>query len=277
MQATTPSFIDFSSPGVMAILNLTPDSFYAGSRVSDSQYALQKCAEYLDAGAKYIDIGAYSTRPGAAYVSEQEEIDRLIPILIELIKKFPQAYFSIDTFRAKVAEQAIQAGAHLINDISAGDLDPNLPKIVAQYQVPYVFMHMRGTPQNKQDFCVYDNLRTDIKQYFIDKINYFRELGISQLVLDPGFGFAKTLDQNYELLQNLGEFKAFGLPILVGLSRKSMITKYLGIASDEALNATSVLNTYALCQGASILRVHDPIEAIQVIKLIEKINKPYSS
>ncbi|RZK49899.1 MAG: dihydropteroate synthase [Pedobacter sp.] len=271
MQATNANPIDFKQPAVMAILNLTPDSFYANSRVENVQFAIDKCGEFLDAGAQYIDLGAYSTRPGATPISESEELNRLLPILSELVKNFPTALFSIDTFRANVAEQSILTGAHIINDISAGELDAELPKIVAKYQVPYIFMHMRGNPQNMQDFCQYEDLIADIYRYFELKITYFKNLGISDLILDPGFGFAKNLDQNYQLLKNLEAYNSFELPILVGFSRKSMLTKYLEIASEKALNGTTILNTYALLKGASILRVHDPLEAKQCIQLIEKI------
>ncbi|MES2417112.1 MAG: dihydropteroate synthase [Bacteroidota bacterium] len=267
--------IDLSTPAVMAILNLTPDSFYPNSRINTVDTALQRAATFLAAGARFIDIGAYSSRPGAADVSETEELKRLLPVIEAITKEFPEALLSIDTFRAKVAETAIEAGAHLINDISAGNLDPAMFDTVARLNVPYLMMHMKGMPHNMQQNPSYEDIMNEILTYFAEKIAILYSKGVKDLVIDPGFGFAKTIGHNYELLQKLDSLNCFELPILVGFSRKSMITKVLGIKSENALNGTSVLNTVALLKGAAILRVHDVTEARECITLIEKLKTPY--
>lgn len=265
--------IDMSHPQVMAIINLTPDSFYGGSRVNVKDELFLKVESFIKEGATFIDLGAYSSRPGALNISAQEEIDRLLPAVEEINKQFPQALISIDTFRADVAEKAINAGAHLVNDIAAGNLDDNMFATVAKLGVPYIMMHMKGTPQNMQQNPVYGNLIEEVLNYFLEKIDTLKKLGIKDMIIDPGFGFAKTLAHNYELLSNMEALTVLELPILVGVSRKSMICKLLGIQPEEALNGTSVLNTVALLKGANILRVHDVKEAVECAKLVSNMNK----
>ena len=261
--------IDISKPSVMAILNITPDSFYNKSRVSNVAEALTQAEKFIEAGAKFIDVGAYSSRPGAADVSETEEIERLVPIVEAINKVFPETLISADTFRAKVAEEAINAGAHIINDIAAGNLDDKMFETVAKLQVPYIMMHMKGTPQNMQDNPSYENVTKEVFSYFSEKISKLKSLGVKDIILDPGFGFAKTLDHNYELLRNMQMLNFFELPLLVGFSRKSMITKALNIKTEDALNGTTVLNTTALLKGANILRVHDVGEAVECVELVK--------
>ncbi|MES2651860.1 MAG: dihydropteroate synthase [Bacteroidota bacterium] len=264
--------IDLSSPVVMAILNLTPDSFYSKSRVAGVNEVLQRTADFLKAGAKFIDLGAYSSRPGAVHISEEEELKRLIPVVEAITKEFPEALLSIDTFRAKVAETAINVGAHLINDISAGSLDDAMFDTVAKLNVPYSIMHMKGNPQTMQENPVYENVTTEVVNYFSDKITRLKQMGVNDIIIDPGFGFAKTIEHNYELLQKMEVLNSFELPILVGFSRKSMITKVLQNKASDALNGTSILNTIALTKGASILRVHDVKEAVECITLVNRVN-----
>lgn len=264
------NLIDLTSPKVMGILNLTPDSFYDGGKYKSEKEILSQTEKMLAEGATFIDIGAYSSRPGAQPISEAEELARLLPILEIIVKTYPKALISIDTFRSAVARQAITSGACIVNDISAGNLDDKMFLMVAELQIPYIMMHMRGTPQNMQDCTVYDDLAKDIIFYFSKKINELRMLGLNDIILDVGFGFSKTLDQNYELLQNLNLFTYFDIPILSGLSRKSMLYKLLHISSKEALNATTTANTIALLQGSNILRVHDVKEAMESIKIVEK-------
>ncbi|SOD15047.1 dihydropteroate synthase [Pedobacter xixiisoli] len=263
--------IDISKPSVMAILNITPDSFYNKSRVSSVDEALRNTEKFIEAGAKFIDVGAYSSRPGATDVSETEEIERLVPIVQAINQSFPETLISVDTFRAKVAEESIHAGAHIINDIAAGNLDEKMFETVAKLQVPYIMMHMKGTPQNMQENPSYENVTTEVFSYFSEKIKTLNNLGVKDIILDPGFGFAKTLDHNYELLRNMQLLNFFEMPLLVGFSRKSMITKVLNIKTEEALNGTSVLNTTALLKGANILRVHDVKEAVECVELINRV------
>lgn len=263
--------IDLSEPQVMAILNLTPDSFYGNSRIASTDLALAKVETFMTAGATFIDLGAYSSRPGAADVSETDELKRLIPVVEAISKTFPQALLSIDTFRAKVAEAAIEAGAHLINDISGGNLDPAMFETVARLQVPYILMHMKGTPQNMQQAPSYQDILSEVLGYFAEKITSLRKLGVKDLLIDPGFGFAKSMAHNYELLHKMEGLKQFELPVMVGFSRKSMITKLLKIETEAALNGTSVLNTIALLKGANILRVHDVKEAVECITLVNQL------
>jgi dihydropteroate synthase len=265
--------VDLSVPRVMGILNLTPDSFYNDSRVSTVDDALRRTEAFLNEGAAFIDIGAYSSRPGAAEVGPDEELKRLIPVIAAITKKLPEALLSIDTFRAKVAAEAVAAGAHLINDISAGGMDEAMFDTIADLQVPYIIMHMKGTPQTMQKQAVYEHLTLEIIDYFSAKIAELKKLGVHDVIIDPGFGFAKTLDHNYELMGQLQDLQVFGLPILAGISRKSMIYKLLGTTAGEALNGTTVLNTIALLKGASILRVHDVKAAAECIALIEKLQQ----
>lgn len=266
--------IDLSSPKVMAILNATPDSFYGNSRISNVDEALKTTEKFINEGATFIDIGAYSSRPGAVDISVDEELNRSIPIVQAIAKEFPETLISIDTFRAKVAEECITAGAHLINDISAGSLDHTMFNTVAKLDVPYIMMHMKGTPQTMQIEPKYDDVTLEVITYFTEKIAALKKLGVKDLIIDPGFGFAKTIEHNYELLQKLASLNIFDLPILVGFSRKSMITKVLDIKNDDALNGTSILNTIALQKGASILRVHDVKAAVECITLSEKVRLP---
>lgn len=263
--------IDLSTPKVMGILNLTPDSFYDGGRYKNESEILSRVETMLTAGATFIDVGAYSSRPNAEHISEDKELNRIISIVDLVLKSFPEALLSIDTFRSRVAKTCVEAGASIINDISAGKLDENMLQAVANLHVPYVMMHMRGTPQTMQKLTQYDHLIKDILFYFSERIAQARALGIIDIIVDPGFGFAKTIAQNFELLNNLEHFKMLELPILVGLSRKSMIYKTLDATANEALNGTIALNTIALQKGANILRVHDVKEAVQCIKLMEQL------
>ncbi|GGI28839.1 dihydropteroate synthase [Pedobacter mendelii] len=263
---------DLSRPKVMGILNITPDSFYSNSRTNSINEALKKTEQFLNEGASFIDIGGYSSRPGANDVSENEELARLIPIVEALNKQMPEAIISIDTFRAKVAEETISAGAHIINDISAGSMDEKMFETIAKLQVPYIMMHMQGTPQNMQQNPIYKNVLLDIIDYLAKKIAVIKALKIHDVIIDPGFGFGKTIDHNYKLLNQMQDFKVFKLPVLVGFSRKGMIHKVLENSTAEALNGTTVLNTIALQKGAKILRVHDVKEAIECVKLVERLN-----
>ncbi|WP_412467363.1 dihydropteroate synthase [Pedobacter sp. KLB.chiD] len=263
--------IDLSSPKVMGILNITPDSFYSNSRTKTIDEALNKAARFLNEGATFIDIGGYSSRPGAKDISPNEETDRLVPVVENLAKTFPEAIISIDTFRAKVAEETIAAGAHMINDIAAGDLDSQMFETVARLRVPYIMMHMQGTPQNMQQNPTYNNVLLEVIDDLSKKVAALKALHIHDVIIDPGFGFGKTVEHNYELLRQMEAFKIFKLPVLVGFSRKGMIYKTLGITAAEALNGTSVLNTIALQKGAGILRVHDVKEAVECVKLVERL------
>ena len=260
--------ISFEQPLIMGILNVTPDSFYDGGRHNTAQQALLKAEELIQAGADIIDIGAYSSRPGASEVSPQEEIERALPLIEALCAQHPNVLLSIDTFRAEVAEACVAAGVHIINDISGGDLDPTMFETVARLQVPYILMHMRGTPETMQSMTDYEDLLVDIATDLGKKISALRALGVKDIILDPGFGFAKTIAQNYELLHRVDELHYFGLPILGGISRKSMIYKKLGISPEEALPGTIALNTLLLSKGVQILRVHDVKEAKQLVDLL---------
>ncbi|WP_242203716.1 dihydropteroate synthase [Aestuariivivens insulae] len=263
--------VDLSSPKVMGILNVTPDSFYDGGAYKNEKTILGQVEKMLNEGASFVDIGAYSSRPGADFVSEAEELKRILPIVKSILNKFPNTLLSIDTFRSTVAKQCIEAGAALVNDISAGKLDENMLPTLANLQVPYIMMHMRGTPQTMQQHTHYNNLVKDILFYFSERIAAATALGIIDVIIDPGFGFAKTLEQNFELLNQLELFNMIEKPLLVGVSRKSMIYKALNTSAQEALNGTTVLNTVALQKGASILRVHDVKEAMECIKLVEQL------
>lgn len=259
--------ISFEKPRIMGILNVTPDSFYDGGKHDHLKKALNSVQQMILDGVDIIDIGAYSSRPGAALISSQEEIDRAIPIIAAILKEFPNSILSIDTFRADVAEAAVAAGAHIINDISGGSIDEKMFETVARLQVPYILMHMRGTPETMQTLTDYDDIITEISTYFGHKISQLRALGVKDIIIDPGYGFSKTIAQNYELLKKVDAFHYLGLPILGGISRKSMIYKKLSITAQESLNATTALNTVLLERGVQILRVHDIKEAKQLIDL----------
>lgn len=264
--------IDLSQPKVMGILNITPNSFFDGGRYATEEEIVAKTARMLQEGATFIDVGAYSSKPSAEFVSEEEELGRIVPVVQLLVEKFPGILLSIDTFRSKVASACIENGAAIINDISAGNLDEKMLEVIAQYQVPYIMMHMRGNPQTMQTMTDYEDIVKEILLYFSEKLKQARALGINDLIVDPGFGFAKTIEQNYEVMEKLQLFHNLELPILVGISRKSMIHKTLGITAEEALNGTTFLNTFALTKGAHILRVHDVKEAMECVKLFEKLN-----
>ncbi|RIA08983.1 dihydropteroate synthase [Flavobacteriaceae bacterium MAR_2010_72] len=265
--------IDLSVPKVMGILNLTPDSFYDGGRYKNDKDFLSQTEKMLNEGATFIDLGAYSSRPNATHISETEELQRLLPVIELLMDNFPEALLSVDTFRSQVARKGIDAGACMINDISAGKLDKNMLPTIASLKVPYVMMHMKGTPQTMQNQTQYTDMMKEILFYFSERITKARALGIIDVIADPGFGFSKTIAQNFELLNNLDRLKMLELPILVGLSRKSLVYKTLNTSSNEALNGTTVLNTIALQKGAHILRVHDVKEAVESIRLLQQFNK----
>jgi dihydropteroate synthase len=266
------NLIDLNSPKIMGVLNITPDSFYDGGKFKDSTTVITQVEKMLADGATFIDVGAYSSRPGAENVSETEELQRIVPIVDLLVNKFPEIVLSIDTFRAKVAKECIIAGAAMVNDISAGNLDAAMMHIVSQLKVPYVMMHLKGTPQNMQQNTTYDHLLKDILYYFSEKITDAHEKGIIDIIVDPGFGFSKNLAQNYELMQKLELFNITKKSILVGISRKSMIYKVLKSDAKNALNGTTALNTIALLKGANILRVHDVKEALECIKIVQQLN-----
>jgi len=262
--------INLSSPVVMGIINLTPDSFYDGDKYKSNWDIIKQAEKLLHEGATILDLGAASTRPGAKIISSEEETKRLLPAMEAILKNFPSAFISVDTYNSATAVNAIENGAHIINDISAGNFDPNMFETIAQYNVPYIMMHIKGTPENMQKNPVYIDLVEEIAIYFKDKTEKLRQAGVKDIIIDPGFGFGKTVEHNYELLNKLEYFKIFELPIMVGLSRKSMINKVLDISPNEALNGTTALNTIALQKGANILRVHDVKQAVETIKLIKK-------
>lgn len=263
--------IDLFEPKVMGIINITPDSFYSGSRANSDKEILKKAEQMLNEGAAFLDLGAYSSRPGADDIPEEEELKRMLPSIEMILKEFPKTMISVDTFRSGVAKKSIEAGGAIINDISAGKLDEKMLQTVAGLQVPYIMMHMKGTPQNMKDLNQYEDLIGDILFYFSERIAAARKLGINDLIIDPGFGFAKNITQNFELLKKLEIFNNLELPLLAGISRKSMIWKKLAIAPEEALNGTTSLNTIALLKGANILRVHDVKEAVECIKLTREV------
>lgn len=259
--------IDLTTPKVMGILNLTPDSFYDGGKYGDIDAAISQVEVMLSDGATFIDVGAYSSRPGATDISVEEEERRLIPVVRQLVTTFPEIVISVDTFRASVAKKAIEAGAAIVNDISAGMLDDDMMAVVGALQVPYIMMHMRGTPQTMKQLTTYDNFLKEVMYYFSERVAVAISHKINDLVIDPGFGFAKTTAQSFELLNNLDLLKAFEVPVLAGVSRKSMVYKTLDVTANNALNGTTVLNTIAVTKGARILRVHDVKEAMEVISL----------
>ncbi len=260
--------IDLGTPRIMGILNTTPDSFFDGGKYTNETILLKHVENMLQEGATFIDIGGYSSRPGADHITQEEEIKRVIPIIELLRYHFPEIIISIDTFRSEVAKKAINSGASLINDISGGTLDPKMFETVAQLQVPYILMHIKGTPQNMQKNPSYEDIVVEINQYFAQKISQLRQLGIHDIILDAGFGFGKTIDHNYEILRNHHTIGFDSLPTLVGISRKSMIYKPLNSTPQESLNGTTILNTIALQKSASILRVHDVKEAKECIQLV---------
>lgn len=270
------NIVNLSTPVVMGIANVTPDSFYAPSRLNETEAILSRAEEVVAQGGAIIDIGGYSSRPNASEVSVEEEIRRVCNAIIAVKKAFPHLPISLDTFRSEVVSTVVRnCGAVIVNDISAGEMDANMFKTVAQYKVPYIAMHMKGTPSTMQQNPTYHDIRNEIFTYFSKKLQQLRLLGVNEIIIDPGFGFGKTVDQNYQILSMLDDFKIFGLPILVGFSRKSMIYKHLDSTAEEALNGTSILNTVALLKGASILRVHDVKYAVEAISLVEKVNSSY--
>jgi len=254
-------------PIVMGIINATQDSFFGGSRFNGVEEIVARAENMLNDGADILDIGGQSTRPGSELISADEEIERVIPAIKAIAKKNPEAFISIDTFYSNVAIEAVEAGASVVNDISAGSMDNKMIATVAELKVPYILMHMKGTPQTMQQNVIYENVILEILDYFISKTHELQKTGITDIIIDPGFGFAKTIDQNFELLKNLSLFKMLDKAIMIGISRKSTIYKTLGVNADEALNGTTVLNTIGLMNGASILRVHDVKEARETIKL----------
>ncbi|WP_100615992.1 dihydropteroate synthase [Confluentibacter citreus] len=264
--------IDLIPPKVMGILNITPDSFYDGGKHKNDKDILVHVEKMLNDGAMFIDVGAYSSRPNAEHITEDEELKRILPIVSLILNKFPKTLLSIDTFRSQIAKQCIEAGAALINDISAGKLDENMLQTVADLKVPYIMMHMKGTPQNMLMQTDYNNVIKDVLFYFSERLAAAKHLGIIDIIVDPGFGFAKTREQSFELLNHLELFKMLEKPMLVGVSRKSMIYKTLQTTPENTLNGTTVLNTIALQKGASILRVHDVKEAMECIKLVESLS-----
>jgi dihydropteroate synthase len=264
--------IDFSTPRVMGILNTTPDSFFDGGSYKNETEIVQQVEKMLTDGATFIDVGGYSSKPEAKHISEKEELQRVVPIIELLVTHFPEIIISIDTFRSTVAKKAIEAGAALINDISGGKMDVNMFKTVAELQVPYVIMHMLGTPQNMQQNPQYDDVTKDVISFFAEQIHQLHQLKVNDILIDVGFGFGKTIAHNYELLKNLALFKSVDAPILVGISRKSMLCRPLEITPKTALNATTSANTIALLNGANILRVHDVKEAMEAVKIVMQLS-----
>ncbi|WP_026777049.1 dihydropteroate synthase [Polaribacter sp. Hel_I_88] len=265
------TLVDLSSPKVMGILNITPDSFYDGGKYKDESAILTQVEKMLFEGATFIDVGAYSSRPGAKHIAEVEELQRILPVIDLLIKNFPEIILSVDTFRSKVAIETVNAGAAIINDISGGKMDANMFETVANLQVPYVLMHMLGTPQNMQKNPVYKDVVEEIISFFAAQIFKLHQLKLNDVIIDVGFGFGKTVAHNFDILKNLSLFKNLDTPILAGVSRKSMLYKTLDISAKEALNATTSANTIALLNGANILRVHDVKEAVEAVKIVEQV------
>jgi dihydropteroate synthase len=271
---TGGKLLDLETPRVMGILNITPDSFYKGSRYNSDQEILKAAVRMMEEGADILDVGGYSSRPGAADITGDEESKRVLKAIKLITRELPDAIISVDTFRADVAREAITVcGAHIINDISGGDSDCSMFGVVEELNVPYIMMHMQGTPRTMQLNPDYDDVVADILKWFGERIYRLQSAGVKDIIIDPGFGFGKTAGHNFELLRRLGDFSVAGLPLMVGISRKSMIWKTLGITSDEALNGTTALNAVALINGADILRVHDVKEAVESARLIERIRK----
>ena len=265
------TLVDLSSPKVMGILNITPDSFFDGGEYKNEVAIIAQVSKMLSEGATFIDVGAYSSKPGAAYVTEEEERKRILPVIQLLVREFPEILISVDTFRSRIAEETIRAGAAIINDISGGNMDKKMFETVAHLQVPYIVMHMLGTPQNMQKDPQYKNVTHELITFFADKMHRLHQLKVNDVLIDVGFGFGKTKDHNFELLQNLSLFQNLEAPILVGISRKSMLYNTLNISAQEALNATTSANTIALLNGANILRVHDVKEAVEAIKIVAQV------
>lgn len=271
---TGGKLLDLEVPKVMGIINITPDSFYKGSRYLTEKDILTVAVKMAEEGADILDIGGYSSRPGAEDISQQEEEMRTLTAIKLISRELPDMVLSVDTFRSQIAQQAVtECGAHIINDISGGDGDDKMFSVVEKLNVPYIMMHMKGTPSTMQNNPVYDDIVADILRWFGPRIYRLQTAGVKDLIIDPGFGFGKTIDHNFELLRRIGDFAIAGLPLLVGVSRKSMIWKTLRITADEALNGTTVLNAVALANGADILRVHDVKEAVQAVQLFRKLNE----
>ena len=265
--------IDLSSPKVMGILNITPDSFYDGGKYKNESDILQQTEKMLNEGATFIDVGAYSSRPGAAHISVDEELKRIVPVVQLLIKEFPEIVISIDTFRNDVAKATVSEGAAIVNDISGGKMDQNMFSTIADLQVPYIIMHMQGTPQNMQENPVYEDVVKEVYHFFSKQLHQLKQLKVNDVIIDVGFGFGKTIENNYELLNDLNFFQHLGVPILTGVSRKSMLYKVLDTTAINALNATTAANTIALMNGAHILRVHDVKEAVEAVKIVSQLPK----
>lgn len=261
----------FYEPKVMGILNVTPDSFFDGGKYSNEEEISSRIHQMVAEGVDIIDVGGQSTRPGATYVDEEEELFRVIPVIMSIKKLYPEMLVSIDTFRSNVAQTAVKYGADLVNDVSSGRMDEKMLPLVASLSVPYIAMHSRGTSETMTKLSDYQDITLEIVQFFAHKIRELQQLGVHDIVIDPGFGFAKNVDQNYELLKNIEYLQVLKKPVMVGISRKSMVYKSLGISPEAALNGTSILNTYAILKGADILRVHDVLEAKQAIKLCKKL------
>ena len=266
--------IDLDIPRVMGILNVTPDSFYSGSRYGSDADILKAASIMLEDGADLLDVGGYSSRPGAKDISVEEESNRVLRAIKLISAEFPDAIISVGTFRSEIAREAVLGcGAHIINDISGGDADINMFSVVESLNVPYIMMHMKGNPRTMKNMAIYEDIVADILKWFGERVFKLQSAGVRDIIIDPGFGFGKTIEHNFELLRRLGDFSIAGLPVLVGLSRKSMIWKTLGISADEALNGTTAVNAIALFNSADILRVHDVKEAVQTVKLIDRIKK----
>ncbi len=264
--------MNFSVPKIMGILNITPDSFYDGGRYTSQDKIKKQIEKMIISGADIIDVGGYSSRPGAKDISIQDELNRVIPTIEILKQKFPETIVSIDTFRSRVAREAIISGADIVNDISGGNLDPDMFETVSKHKVPYILMHMRGNPKNMMIKTDYENVTKDVCKYFSERIDKAKSFGINDIIIDPGFGFSKTTQQNYELFNNLEFFKEFQRPIIIGISRKSMIYKILNTTPEKALNGSSVLHTISLMKGANILRTHDVKEALECVKIVSQLN-----
>jgi dihydropteroate synthase len=265
------TLIDLTIPKVMGIINVTPDSFYDGGKTTHLNEILRQAETMLNEGATFLDIGGYSSRPGAEEISETEELKRVLPAIEGILKEFPKAILSIDSFRSEVVKKSVETGAAIVNDISGGSIDSEMFKTVSKLKIPFIMMHMRGTPQTMAKLTDYENITKEVLNYFSEKIAHARTLGIDDIIADPGFGFAKTRQQNFELLNNLELFKQLEIPYLVGVSRKSMIYKTLNTSVEQALNGTTALHSVALLKGASILRVHDVMEAVDCISLLENL------
>ena len=266
-------FLDLSTPAIMAILNVTPDSFYDGGKINDKNSILTVAEAMLKEGADILDIGGQSTRPGASRISEIEEWDRIAPALIQIHKNFPDTIISVDTFYSEVAKKAIDEGASIVNDISAGEFDAKMFPFICASQTPYVMLHMQGSPENMQKNPQYDNVVLEVLNFFIKKVSHLRKMGLHDIIIDPGFGFGKNINHNYSLLKNLNHFQILNCPIMAGISSKSMVTKTLNVLPEDSLNGTTVLNSLALINGASILRVHDVKEAAEIKKIFLEYKK----